>query len=483
MNAAAHFLRYQIDWLNDKSKIKVWEKSRRIGATYVQAYEDVRDCIEGIVPCVWFSSADDTAGKEYILYCVMWAELFKAGAKLLEAEDVILDDKSKVTANVLQFKNGRRITALTSNPKAFRSKGGKVVWDEAAHHTKDDELWKAAMPCATWGFPIRILSTHNGPATRFNRFIKSIKAGKLPKWSLHTTSIQTAVADGLADKILKRNLTEAERLAWIEELHQDCEDEDTWQQEYCVVPTDSASSFLTYDLIRPCEIQDCLLTDKRDLINLPGNLYLGFDVARRKHLAVISILQKYGGMLWLRWMDVMEKQQFRVMKATLYWHLKNLPLLRRACIDETGIGMNIAEDAQLDFGKFRVEPITFTEAVKEELAVGLHPYFEDMAIRIPILDNLREDLHSIKKITTKANHVRYDAAASENGHGDRFWATALAAHAISKHADGPPKGASASTSPTSKILKGYEDFEKAENGLYLRRSDQKRRKRSVFSGY
>ena len=31
-----YFLPYQQRWLDDKSKIKIWEKSRRIGATYVQ---------------------------------------------------------------------------------------------------------------------------------------------------------------------------------------------------------------------------------------------------------------------------------------------------------------------------------------------------------------------------------------------------------------------------------------------------------------
>lgn len=30
-----YFLPYQQRWLNDNSKVKIWEKSRRIGATYV----------------------------------------------------------------------------------------------------------------------------------------------------------------------------------------------------------------------------------------------------------------------------------------------------------------------------------------------------------------------------------------------------------------------------------------------------------------
>ena len=60
-NKTSFFLPYQVRWLNDKSKVKIWEKSRRIGATYVQSYEDVRDCVKRTVPAVWFSSADESA--------------------------------------------------------------------------------------------------------------------------------------------------------------------------------------------------------------------------------------------------------------------------------------------------------------------------------------------------------------------------------------------------------------------------------------
>ena len=60
-------------WINDNSKVKIWEKSRRIGATYVQSYEDVRDCVYKTVPAVWFSSADESAAREYIDYCTLVA--------------------------------------------------------------------------------------------------------------------------------------------------------------------------------------------------------------------------------------------------------------------------------------------------------------------------------------------------------------------------------------------------------------------------
>ena len=148
-------------WLNDNSKSKkIWEKSRRIGATYVQSYEDVRDCVYKRVPAVWFSSADESAAREYIDYCKQWATLFNIAAKDLGEQ--VLDKEKDIKAYVIQFSNGTKIHALSSNPKGFRSKGGKVVLDEFAFHNSPEELWKAARPCITWGYPLRILSTHNG---------------------------------------------------------------------------------------------------------------------------------------------------------------------------------------------------------------------------------------------------------------------------------------------------------------------------------
>jgi len=92
MNPNKYFLPYQLRWLNDKSKIKIWEKSRRIGATYIQSYEDVKDCVEKKVPAVWFSSADESAAREYITYCEKWTKLFDKTAKYLGS--VVIDSEN-----------------------------------------------------------------------------------------------------------------------------------------------------------------------------------------------------------------------------------------------------------------------------------------------------------------------------------------------------------------------------------------------------
>jgi len=95
-------------------------------------------------------------------------------------------------------------------------------------------------------------------------------------------------------------------------------------------------------------------------------------------------------------------------------------------IDETGMGMPLAEEALEAFGSWRVEPVTFTPKVKERLASRLRGAFEDRLVRVPPDRTIREDLHSVKKTVTAGGNVRFDAERTADGHADRFWALALA---------------------------------------------------------
>jgi len=416
-----YFLPYQMRWLNDHSKIKIWEKSRRIGATYVQSFEDVQDCINKRVPAVWFSSADESAAKEYIDYCENWVKYYHAIAKRKDID--VIDNNKSIKTFVIEFKNGTKIHALSSNPKAFRSKGGKVVLDEFAFHNNPEELWKAARPCITWGFPLRILSTHNGQNCLYYKFIDQVKKGKL-NWSHHKTPIQLAVADGLVDKIYQRQTTKEEQEDWMQNERDNCFDEYTWQQEYCCIAVDEACAFLPYDLISSCELNDIL----KPLDEVQHDFYVGVDIGRRKDLTVIWVLEKIENIKYTRLVVELEKMPFHKQEEILHEILSHR-LFRRDCQDDTGIGMQMAENAQVKFGKFRVEGVTFTNRVKEDLACRLRTEFENKTVFIPSRHEIREDLHSIRRITTASNNIRFDADRSDNGHADRFWALALALHA------------------------------------------------------
>lgn len=432
------WLKYQKEWLEDYSQIKFAEKGRREGFTYVQSYEDVRDCVtnayyrKGRPLKVWFTSADITAAKEYIDYCKEWASFFNNVAK--DLGEILVDEEKDVKALCIEFKNGTKIYALSSNPAQFRSKGGKVVIDEFAFHKDQKALWKAAFASAKmWGYPIRVISTHQGKQTLFYKIIEKIKKGLL-SYSLHTVTIFRAVADGLADKIKGRKLTKAEREEFLEEMRKDAGDEITWREEFCCEPVDESTAFLSYELINGCKDAQ-IFRDFEDLKNLE-DLYLGYDIARKGHKSVISIFEKKDRVKYLRYIVTLKNMRYRDQKELLYSFLK-LKNLRRACIDATGIGNNLAEDAQIDYGKSKVEMVTFTNASKEEMATLLYIAMEDRNLRIDenIEQEVIEDLHSVKRITTKAGNTRLDADVTENGHADCFWSMSLANSAASTSED------------------------------------------------
>ena len=421
MNPNKYFLPYQLRWLNDNSQIKIWEKSRRIGATYVQSYEDVKDCVSRKVPSVWFSSADESAAREYIAYCEKWTKLFDKSAKSLGY--IVVDSEKDIKAYVIEFSNGTKIHALSSSPKGFRSKEGKIVLDEFAHHNNQDDLWAAAKPCITWNYPLRILSTHNGQNCMFYKFIDQIKKGKLD-WSLHTVPIQLAVGEGLVDKIFGRPTTEEERQAWLEGQRINCFNEFTWFQEYCCVAIDETTAFLPYEMIASCETDNLY----KELEGLTGDLYAGMDIGRKKDLTVIWIVEKLGKVNYTRMVKILEKTPFNIQEQVLASILKH-PKLRRCCIDSTGLGSQLAESAQQKFGKYKVEAVNFTSKVKEELAYNLRTNFEDKTVYIPSEHEIREDLHSVRRVTTTAGNIRFDVEKTDaSGHADRFWALALALH-------------------------------------------------------
>lgn len=203
-----------------------------------------------------------------------------------------------------------------------------------------------------------------------------------------------------------------------------CFDEYTWLQEYCCIAVDEACAFLPYDLISTCELDDVL----RPLSEIKNDMFVGMDIGRKKDLTVIWVLEKLENILYTRSVIELVKMPFHKQEEILSEVLSCKPF-RRCCPDSTGIGMQLSENAQIKFGKYRVEPIMFTNRIKEEMAYCLRTHFENRTVFIPKTHEIREDLHSIRRITTTANNIRFDADHSDNGHADRFWALALALHA------------------------------------------------------
>jgi phage FluMu gp28-like protein len=408
-NAAVPLYRYQRNWIADKSKFKIGMMSRQSGKTFTCTLEIADDCVEAESKnqrARWvILSRGERQAREAMEEGVK--RHLAAYQKGFEAYEYDWDPDVKAQEIVLP--GGSRITALPANPDTARGFSANLLLDEFAFHKDSRGIWKACFPLVSKpGLKLRVISTPNGKSNKFYELMTDAGTG----WSRHTTDIYQAVADGLP-----RN---------IDELRAGINDPDAWEQEYECKFVDEATAYITYEMITSCE-------DEKATKELPGPLmigpeyYLGMDIGRKKDLTIIWLWEKVGDVLWTRMVKKLFREKFSTQREVLFAHL---PFIRRACIDATGLGTQLGEEAVERFGS-KVEAVTFTGPVKEDLAVTIRRRFEDRTCRVPIDREIRDDLHSVKKITTAAGNIRFDAERTEDGHADRFWAAALGTHAAS----------------------------------------------------
>jgi phage FluMu gp28-like protein len=431
----ALFLPYQQRWIEDASRLKLLEKSRQIGMSWATAYARVRRQAQpGVRLDSWVASRDEIQAKLFLDDCRKFARMLDCAART--CGETVLPENSRTATQSLPFANGTQIHSLSSNPDAQAGKRGPRVLDEFALHADPQKLYAIAYPGITWGGQLEILSTHRGAQNYFNRLVTEVRHGGNPKnFSLHRVTLQDALDQGLLAKLQERLPVDDPRqamdnAAYYDFIRASCPDEETFAQEYLCVPADESTAFLPWELIAACEFGDGEFA-QFDVVrekNSTREFFLGVDIGRVHDLTVFWLIERVGGVHFTRDVLTLENQPF-ARQEELLWERLALPGLRRACLDATGLGRQLAERAQERFGARRVEPVTFTAPVKEDLAYGLRHLFEKRALRIPAEKNIRADLRAIKKTATSAGNLRFAADRGPGGHADRFWALALAVHA------------------------------------------------------
>ena len=422
-------LPYQQRWVADSSPLKLHEKGRRIGLSWAEAYDNVVHAGAGRGDVYYQSYAHDmTAG--FIDDCAGWAADLQVGADVV-GETFLELDGEKIPAFRLPFASGKQIYAVTSAPRAFRSKGrpgDRAVLDEAAFVDDLSESLKAALAFLTWGGAVRVISTHNGEGSEFNTLARAIEEGDR-SGSLHTTTFQAAVAEGLYRRICQvtgRVWSQAAEDAWVAEIYATYGD--GADEELDCVPSPLGSAWLGWQLIRSCEHEDA---GNPDLFEAPGVTYIGNDIGRRRDLWVAWVLHMVGDVAWTREVSILRNASFSDQDDELDRLVAKYNPVRVA-MDQTGMGEKPVEDAKRRYGEYRVEGVILTGPRRLVLATALKERFEDKTWRGPIDGDARKDLHSVKKEAgaTGGPRLVVDEAQKES-HADRFWAAALAAGAAS----------------------------------------------------
>lgn len=402
---------YQQRWVNDHRRFKIGMMARQTGKTFTTTLEVVLDCLD-----------KETAGQK-----ARWVILSRGERQAREAmeegvkrhlrafqaafEALEYPWEPEILALEVRLPGGSRITALLANPDTARGFSAGVLLDEFAFHKESHAIWRALYPVVAAGHPIRVVSTPNGKGNRFYELMTDPHLAEV--WSRHYVDINTAVAEGLP-----RN---------VEELKSGMSDPDGWAQEFELQWVDEASAWLSYDLINGCE--SALAGNPEQYSG--GPCFVGVDIAIRNDLFVAWVLEAVGDVFWTREIVSARRISFAEQDAILEDLFRRYRVLR-LCMDQTGMGEKMVEDARRRYGTTRVEGVLFTQAAKLELAIVGKEAFEDRKIRIPRGNpELRADLHKLQKTTSPTGAPRFLAASDEAGHADRAWACFLALCAAS----------------------------------------------------
>ncbi|OFW08658.1 MAG: hypothetical protein A3H27_18570 [Acidobacteria bacterium RIFCSPLOWO2_02_FULL_59_13] len=440
---------YQERWVRDGSRFKLAVKATQIGYSFAAALEAVRDCIRHRT--LWIVlSRGERQSLEFMQKARELAQALRIVGSKLETS---FFEKTNILQHEVKFPNGSRIIGVPANPDTARGYTGNMILDEFAFHQHDREIWAAAFGRMSRGeLKLRVISTPNGQRGKFYELAK--EAGLV---DVGVRSQESEVRSQKEKQILRfaqdysrssdffatgsnNHPTSIWSGHWCDvhlakrlgcpinavQLRQALGDEESWQQEYeCVFLSDS-QNYIPMELIVESEHEQATTALPLDWRADGGReCYFGYDVGRVRDLAVVAVVEKVGDVYWTRALIEMPKTKFSAQEQVIG---DVAPLCVRGAVDATGLGMEMAERLAQKFPG-RVEPVSFTLARKQDLAMRLKQQFEERRLRIPESRELRRDLNAVKREVTSAGNVRFDAERTEQGHADRFWALALALHA------------------------------------------------------
>jgi phage FluMu gp28-like protein len=454
-------LPYQQRWLQDRARVKVCEKSRRIGATWATAAHAVLEASNGKQD-VWYVSYSEESGKEFVLDCQKWAKRLNLAAQAMGEIIVPVDDEGDLQgarAFQIVFPSGKRITSLTSSPRSLRGKQGLVIIDEAAFHDRLAEVLKAAFALLMWGGSVWIMSTHNGVDNPFNLLCDEIRDGKR-NYSLHRITIDDALSEGLYQRIclvLGETWTEEKERAWLLQLADEYGD-GVREELYCE-PARGGQSYLGRPLIESCMVDAPVVRLTRDdrwlldhdqetrtrevldwceavlgplLRRLPADLphAMGWDFGRYSDRSVLApftlaqnLVRRCPFLVELE--NVPHHDQWTIMEYVG----ERLPSLFAAHLDAGGNGNWISEQALSRWGEDVVRQVDITQRWYAETMPAFREAHERGLITYPRDLDVRQDLSLIRRIDgiPKLPKERTESVGGKGHkrHGDAAIALAL----------------------------------------------------------
>lgn len=428
-------LPYQQRWSKDPAQVKLWEKSRRIGASYGEAADDVLHAAASSGGGdVYYISYNKDMTATFVDDCAGWAKRFNSALGAIGESVFKRDDDRDIHVFDIEFASGHHIRTFSNNPRNLRSKGrpgDRVVIDEAAFVDDLEELLKAAMAVTMWGGEVRIMSTHNGDDNPFNSLIADVRAGKYD-YSIHRVTLDDALADGLYQRICQvtgKPWSAEAQDDWRVQLirrYRPNEDEELFcipsmgggaylpraLIESCMPPAEDSGPLVRFNgdarfnALRPhwraAEMTDWIAEHLDPLLAAldPKRRHVaGMDFARSGDMTSIVALE-IGADLRRTWRGLIEMHNtpFSEQKQVLHHLLRRLPRFSGAALDARGNGQQLAEETVDVFGASLIQAVMPTEAFYRESFPKYKAGLEDRTTILIRHDDVLEDHRAVKLV-------------------------------------------------------------------------------------
>jgi phage FluMu gp28-like protein len=451
---------WQDDFIRNRNRYISLLKSRQTGFSFVVA---IKGLVKALDPArtqytKQFVSYNEEDAQEKIRYARQFYDsipnrykkkLVHQTATMLEFEDV----GSKTTS---------RLISLPCRPP--RGKNGDVCLDEFAIYLPrlSKEIYTAASFCTLRRGCIEVGSTPLGTIGKFYEICTNRESYPnfdryfIPWWYAKVMCKDVRGAVQFAKEMETAERVERFGTDRLISLFQNSTLEDFQQECECVF-IDSSASYISLELIYantpgrreediPANIEkdEDYFAAKRDveihcfkdadelILNYSPEkygspLFMGLDIGRTSDATVFYIIGVINGKKRSVLRHEMRNADFDAQTAVLNKLMENLPIYR-CCIDDGGIGRNLAENAHKRYGE-RAELYHFDLQSKEILAMGVRTGLERREYELDNDRDFHAQIHSIKRTPSSGGSFRYDAERNEKGHADSFWAWALASYA------------------------------------------------------
>jgi phage FluMu gp28-like protein len=457
---------YQIGLIDAPGRFRAMLKSRQTGLSFVMAAEAL--ALAHLKPehtAIFVSYRMDDA-TEKVRHADMLYDSLPARWKRRR----VVDNKTS-----LEFEDGRgHRSRLISLPcRDPRGKGKADVYlDEMPFMRKPRQIYTAAVPIISrGGGTLTVGSTPLGKGDQFYEIMTDEAAYPLYRrfsvgwWDCPEFCTNVPAARLLAPTMTTDQLVARFGTASLKAIRASM-DLESFEQEYCLCFVDAAVAFIPWDLIQAATrdadelpvvrvgatSQDGISVDnvlaELDRLAITGPLTGGYDVGRRRNASELILIEQVGSRYRERLHVTLPQTDFALQKDLLLGVLNRRPDLYRLCIDETGIGMQLAEEV-VKRHPGRAEAIGFTAAVKSQMAHQLKIDFEGKNLEIAADRDLMAQVHSVRKTITVAGNIRLDTEHDDKHHADMFWALALARHAAAGPKPAPVTGFGSVTQPSA----------------------------------